>query len=134
MIVADASILAPFWMPSEFSNLSDQVHRKDPDWVAPLLWRSEVRNTMVLYMRHDLLSLGEILEFMEKAEHQMKEMEYQVNSTSVLRYTSESKASAYDCEYISLAEELGVPLVTNDHKLTNLFPDVAQSPEQFLGN
>lgn len=35
-------------------------------------------------------------------------------------------------EYISLAEELGVPLVTNDNKLQSHFPDIALSPKQFL--
>lgn len=132
MIVVDANILVPFWMSTDFSSIAAKVHETDSEWVAPYLWRSEVRNAMTLYMRQDLLSLGEALEFLEKAEEQMRDMEFHVNSTSVMRLAGESNATAYDCEYISLAKELGLPLVTIDRKLLASFPDIALSPEQYL--
>lgn len=132
MIVVDANILAPFWTNTEFTTLSNKVHEADPDWIAPILWRSEVRNVMSLFVRQKMLTLGEALECMEQAELQMKDQEYHVNTISVLRLASESDATAYDCEYTSLAEEMEIPLVTNDRRLQANFPDIALSPEQFL--
>jgi hypothetical protein len=40
MIVADASLLAHLLIPSPESALAEDVYRKDPEWSAPVLWRS----------------------------------------------------------------------------------------------
>ncbi len=40
--------------------------------------------------------------------------------------------SAYDCEFVVLARELRVRLVTFDTEVLQSFPDTADSPETFL--
>jgi predicted nucleic acid-binding protein len=44
MIVVDTSVIASLWVPNDMEKLAYKVLRKDPEWVAPLLWRSELRN------------------------------------------------------------------------------------------
>lgn len=132
MIVADANMLAYLWLPSEFTDLAEKVLEADKEWIAPLLWKSEVRNVFSLYIRKNIISLPEALQCLEMAEWQMRDREFQVNSIGVLRHASHSQATAYDCEYICLAEEKAIPLVTNDRKLQENFPDIALSPLQFL--
>ncbi|HRP07151.1 MAG TPA: hypothetical protein PLL69_01565 [Gemmatimonadales bacterium] len=51
---------------------------------------------------------------------------------AVLRLVSESRCSADDCEYLSLARELGVPLVTSDRQVLGGFPGIAVSPNEFV--
>jgi predicted nucleic acid-binding protein len=43
-----------------------------------------------------------------------------------------SGCSAYDAEFVVLARELGVSLVTLDKELLDKFPGTAVSPERFL--
>ncbi len=39
---------------------------------------------------------------------------------------------AYDCEFVALARDLNVPLVTSDKQVLTQFPDVATSLATFV--
>ncbi|WP_020403211.1 type II toxin-antitoxin system VapC family toxin [Gracilimonas tropica] len=132
MIVVDTNILAHFWLPSDSTELCDKLYQKDPQWVAPMLWRSEFRNVVTLYLRKELIDLSEALLIMEKAELQMKERQFQVNSVQVLHYVSQSQCSSYDCEFVSLAKDLDLELITLDKQLLQEFPQIAKHPEKIL--
>jgi len=55
-----------------------------------------------------------------------------VPSAKVLTTAVASRCSAYDCEFVVLAEDLGVKLVTTDRQVLNAFPKRAVSIRQFL--
>jgi predicted nucleic acid-binding protein len=131
VIVADASLIACFAVRDERSELADAVCAADADWVAPLLWRSEVRNALVKYMRHAGMSRETALLALHSAEEVVGGREYDVSSEAVLELAERSGCTAYDCEYVALALELGVPLVTVDRQLLRVFPRTAVSLEQF---
>ncbi|HET6528005.1 MAG TPA: type II toxin-antitoxin system VapC family toxin [Balneolaceae bacterium] len=132
MIVVDTNILAHFWLPSDTTGLCDELYQKDSQWIAPILWKSEFRNVVSLYLRKSLIDLAEALLILEKAELQMKEREFQVNSVQVLNYVNQSSCSSYDCEFISLAKDLDVNLGTLDKQLLREFPGIAIHPEKLL--
>ena len=56
---------------------------------------------------------------------------YNVSSEKVLELACDSGCTAYDCEYVALAQELGVPLVTTDKQVLRAFPKTAVSLEKF---
>jgi predicted nucleic acid-binding protein len=129
MIVVDTNILVHFWLSSEQSELSDRLYQHNPKWAAPQLWKSEFRNVISLYLRKELIDLAEAYDIIEKAELQMENKTYQVNSVQVLHFISQSNCSSYDCEFVSLASNLGVHLITLDKQLLREFPEIAKRPE-----
>lgn len=132
MIVVDTNVIASLWVPNDMEELAYQVLRKDPDWVAPLLWRSELWNVMALYLRNDILEFATVLQSMQEAEQLMEAHAYEVNSTQVMRLVSNSTCSSYDCEFVALAKDLGVKLVTFDRQICCEFSAIAIQPQQFV--
>lgn len=132
MIVADTNIIAYLYLEGERSALVEKLLEKDTYWVAPLLWRSEFRNVLALYMRKRSLSLEQAQHIMLEAMLLMQGREYDVVSSEVLELTTSSSCSAYDCEFVALAQDLGIPLVTADRNKQKEYPEIAVSLSDFL--
>jgi predicted nucleic acid-binding protein len=131
MIVVDTNVIASMWVPNDMDEWVYKVLKKDDDWIAPLLWRSEFRNVLSIYLRKDILELPVVLQATEEAEQLMDANEFGVNSTQVMSLVADSSCSAYDCEFVALADDLNVQLVTFDKKIVREFPDIAISQKEF---
>ena len=127
MIVVDSNILAYLYLPDEFTEAAEALLESDPDWAAPVLWRSEFRNILAGYVRRGSLSFDQALAIQEEAESLLAGAEYEVDSRSVMTLVQDSDCSAYDCEFVALARQLGTSLVTMDSKLLRAFPEIAQA-------
>lgn len=57
----------------------------------------------------------------------MEGFEFEVHSREVMELVRDSECSAYDCEFVALAERLGAKLVTMDKKVLKAFPKRAVS-------
>jgi predicted nucleic acid-binding protein len=121
VIVADVNLVAYLYLPGKYSDQAEELLLREPDWAVPRLWRSEFRNILATYMRQDLLSLDEAMTIHRRAEGLLSGNEYEVSATAVLRLAKDSGCSAYDCEYVTLAEHLNVKLVSADAKLCKAF-------------
>jgi len=62
---------------------------------------------------------------MEEAELLMDENEFVVDSAEVLALCGRSPCSAYDCEFVALARQFRIPLVTLDEGILSAFPEDA---------
>lgn len=134
MIAVDANVLAYLYLSSEFSQLARASFEKDRHWIAPLLWQSEFRNILAAYLRRNLINL-EVAQFtMNKALNLMSGAEFQVSSSHVLQLVVSSKCSSYDCEYVALAQQYDVPLVTMDKQILQQFPQMAVKLDVFVAS
>ncbi len=122
MIVVDVNVLAYLLIPGKYTTAAERQLEADSVWVVPRLWRSELRNVLASYLRAGQMDLTDAAVVYQRAEELVGAEEYEVETLHVLRLCAESKCSAYDCEYIALAEFLDVKLVTNDGKLAKAFP------------
>lgn len=77
-------------------------------------------------MRHALASLADALQWIREAEQQMDGRERSVDPAHVMRLVASSTCTAYDCKFVALAQEFGVPLVTTDKQILRDFPRVAR--------
>lgn len=132
MIVVDSNIIAYWLLPGEKMAEAENVWQKDSNWIVPPLWKSEFRNILAQYLRHKNLSLPETQALLKEAETILEHKAYEVDSDWVLRLVNISSCSAYDCEYVSLAQRFGVLLVTADKEVLREFPGTAVSPQQFI--
>jgi len=103
---------------SDFTAIAEKIYRQDSDWIALSLWRSEFRNVLMLYVRKKILFLSEAKEAMAEAEIFVRS-EPVGDSDRILEFAFNTGISAYDAEYIYLAELYKVPLVTGDKKIVN---------------
>lgn len=133
MIVADVNTMACLWFTSPHSVTVRNLLDKDKNWTAPPLWQSEFRNVLSNYMKFHQLPLLDALGIWKNAgELILAKNERLVSTAAVLFLVNESGCSAYDCEYVALAQQLNVKLITYDKQLIKNFPKIAMTAEQYL--
>jgi predicted nucleic acid-binding protein len=85
-----------------------------------------------MYLRRHLLGFTTACQIQNKAETLMAGNEYDVDSLGVLAVAHESGCSAYDSEFVALAQSLGKKLITADKKLLRASPDNAMTVKDFI--
>lgn len=127
MIVVDTNVIAYLLIPGQHTAAARATLTRDPEWAAPVLWRSELRNVLALYLRKGELSLRQATSLQDAAEELLLGREHYVASSDVLALAKSSSRSAYDCEFVVTARHLNVKLVTSDRPLLASFPKDAVS-------
>ncbi len=131
MIVVDNSVLVYFWLPGDFADLAEAAKELDGVWAAPILWRAEFRNVLAGYLRKRRLTEAEANAAYLNAQKDLGAQEFTVPTERILKLVLASSCTAYDCEYVALAQDLDVPLVTADKEVLREFPKTAVSLEKF---
>ena len=132
MIVVDTNLIGYLYLSSERTEQAERAFLKDPQWVAPLLWRSEFRSVLSHYIRRGILNVEEAEQIMDEAQALMAGQEYEVVSSDVLRLVARSGCTAYDREFVALAQELGLVLVTVDREVLREFPEIAVALSEYV--
>ncbi|CAI8731441.1 protein of unknown function [Methylocaldum szegediense] len=66
------------------------------------------------------------------AESFLADHEHSCDSQSVWKLAASSWCRVYDCDFVTLARELGMPLVTEDFLVPRCSPDTAKTTQAFL--
>jgi predicted nucleic acid-binding protein len=122
VIVVDTNVLAYLYLPGPHTAAAEALLERDPEWAAPVLWRSEFRNILAGCMRRGLVSFEQADALQREAQDLLDGCEFEVDSRAVLELVRDSDCSAYDCEFAALAIRLDTRLVTMDKKLLRAFP------------
>ena len=130
MIVADSNLIAYLLVPGSMTPKAEAVALRDPDWIAPPIWRSELRSMLALQVWKTLLALPQAIAIMEKATSLIADSP-EPQSRRVLELAASSRCSAYDCEFLTVAENENTVVVTADAKMLRAFPKKTISIDDF---
>ena len=125
MIVVDSNVLVYLYLPSEYTANAEALLERDPEWAAPMLWRSEFRNVLAGYLRRKTVTFDQAFALQSEAESLLEGSEFEVDSRTVFDMVRDSDCSSYDCEFVALATKLNTKLVTMDKKVLRAFPKCA---------
>ena len=89
-------------------------------------------NVLALYMRQRGMTAEQAAQVIDTADELLQGREYALPSRAVLELVAQSACSACDCEFVALAQELNVPLLTDDRRILNEFPKRAIALARFV--
>ena len=127
MIVVDTNVMVYLLTGSGPGESAARLLVDDPEWAAPPILLSELRNVMVGLLRRGQIQDRDAVDICEDAEAVLGNRVASVPAPQVLDTAIQGKMSAYDAEFVVLARRLLVPLVTADQTILDGAPDVAVS-------
>lgn len=132
MIVVDANVLAYSIIEGTLTPLALQVRNRDPHWRLPGIWRHEILNIFTTYVRQGGLTKEKAIKGLEDVYANILPDEVELGPVETLELALHHKISAYDAQYVLLAQKLGVPCVTEDRALRRAAPRLTVSMESFI--
>lgn len=131
MIVVDVNVVAYLLIQSESTALAQAVWQRDPAWLLPPLWRHEFLNILATYVKTGGATQEEARSLWSEALRLFAAGEREIEMEQALALATEHRISAYDGQYVALAEALRLPLITADRRLRKVFPGRLFSMEEF---
>lgn len=132
MIVIDANILIYALIECDNSRLIPQLREKDADWRTTELCRHEILNVLTTYQRRGVLSLAQCRELLSYANQFLAQAQCEVNFAASLDTAAKHGISGYDAQYVALATNLSIPLISEDRKVRQAVPEIVMSMQQFV--
>jgi len=128
MIVVDTNIITYLFVRGTHSAAVDRLVASESDWIAPRLWLDEFLNVLATQERKGLVDSTGANEMLSDALALMDGCSYAVPADRVLATARRTRCTAYDSQYITLAEDLGLQLFTFDKEILANCRGVAQRP------
>lgn len=116
MIVVDASVVAYLLIEGEMTEAVREVYQVDPDWVTPPILNHEILSILAALGMEERSSLS--VEAIWRDARALLGARQQVpDPVNALRLAVELGISGHDAQYLSLAQQLNLPLITCDAAL-----------------
>lgn len=131
MIAVDTQIIVYHFLPGEKSELTENLLRKDSNWITSPLWKYEFRNVLAGFLRKRLLSSIDAIRISEEAELFFNNREVHTSPAKIVELIEKYPCTGYDLEFLAVAQEMGTKLVTNDKEIIRYIPEVAVSLDEF---
>ncbi|MXX69930.1 MAG: type II toxin-antitoxin system VapC family toxin [Gemmatimonadales bacterium] len=127
MIVVDTNVMMSFVFGGTDGAAAADLLRKDPEWAAPVILLSELRNALLGVVRRGVATSAQVKAMGDDAAHVLGSRIVGIPGGLVIDIALECGLTAYDAEFVAVARALGVRLATLDRQVLRVAPDVAVS-------
>lgn len=128
MIVVDTNVMVHLVTGSpEYGARAAALLRSDPDWAAPPILLSELRNVLIGFVRRDWVDLAQAMAMHDDAVALLADRITSVDGAVVLEVAESKGLSAYDAEFVVTAGALRCELWSLDRRILAAAPSLARS-------
>jgi predicted nucleic acid-binding protein len=127
VIVVDTNVIFPLFIRSAESAEAIALRKRDNAWRTEPLALIEFSNILATYQRAKFLTASEAAQHLQTAESFLGPQLFPVSHQDALEMALQYGVTAYDARFLTVAEKLGVKLVTEDARLRAAAPDLTQS-------
>jgi len=131
MIVADTCLVFHLLNETFLTASAQEVLKKDPYWILPLLWREEYANILSKLARKEHRTVKEIISHFNHAVHELKHCEIVIDTQKALEISIAYKISVYDAHFVALAVDNNTMVITEDKEILKNCPNLALSLDEF---
>lgn len=132
MIAVDVNIIAYLLIAGEKTAEARLVRELDDEWIVPDLWRDEFMNILATYIRQGGTSRESARSLWLAAASLFENRERSADSIATLELAEMHRLSAYDAQYLAVAVEFGVPLITEDRSLLRSTPKNTMTMAEYI--
>lgn len=125
MIVVDTNVMVRLVVGGPDGADATRLFVRDPEWAAPVLLMSELRNVLLGFVRRGSVSADQARAMCDDAAAVLGPRVVTVSTDRVVDAALECGLTAYDAEFVVTARELGVRLATGDRAILRGAGDVA---------
>jgi predicted nucleic acid-binding protein len=131
MIVVDSSVISFLFLEGELTESVKELHRIDSEWITPPILNHEMLNILAVVgtADHAIAPMEEIWRDLRALLGSRQQVPDPFRS---LHLAIELEISGYVAQYVALAQQLNIPLVTEEQRLLEQLPDLCLSIEEAL--
>lgn len=126
MIVVDTNVLAYLLIEGDRTADAQALRLADPDWRSDPFLLVEFSNLLATQVKSGALSAAQAETLLGVAGQQIAQW-IEVPHREVLAVAVVRQISAYDARFIACAQQVGLPLVTEDARLRAMTPGLSMS-------
>ena len=134
MIIADNNIIVPIFLDEPHSSTCEELYEKEARWITPYLWQSEFKHVLTRSVKIEQFTIEGARQVFETADSAFSPLQQAVDHKQSFDLSLRYRLSGYDGEYVWLAENLQLPLVTFDKEVLKRASHVAVHPEEYLAS
>jgi predicted nucleic acid-binding protein len=132
MLLVDTNVVTYLLIEGDHTEAAQELRTRDCDWRSEAFLLVEFTNVLVSSIARKRMTLSMAEDFLAKVFSLFDGKLGRIPHASVLAIAARHRVSAYDARFLSLADQLGSRLITEDARLRAAAPALTQSLAEAL--